>query len=347
MTEDRWKEPAAGQESASDADRASSDRAVPSTDATLWEVMERTLLSATLEQRRSRRWGIFFKCLTAAYVIGLTLALWAPGAMDMEPVVDGRHTAVVPVEGVIASGEPASADALIQSLTRAFTEPTAVAVMLEINSPGGSPVQAEYVYEAIVDLKRQYPNKAVHAVIGDIGASGAYYIAAAADYIHASPASIVGSIGVVAGGFGFVELLEKIGVERRVMTAGENKAMLDPFSEESPEQRAQLQAILDATHARFIATVEAGRRGRLRGDPAELFDGRIFHGEAALQRGLIDSLASPDTVARDIIGAPLRIPYQDQAPWFERLSRAFGVGVGASLSAHFGYGIGNPNPLSQ
>ena len=199
----------------------------------LWSVLEKTLAQSTIEQRRARRWGIFFKTITFGYIIGLSLFLINQANLPVDGMRSGSHTAVVPIDGVIAPSELANAFDIQQNLTAAFEAPGSKGVMLEINSPGGSPVQSEYVYRAILDLKAQYPGKPVHAVIGDIGASGAYYIAAAADTIHAAPASIVGSIGVVSSGFGFSGLLEKLGVDRRVITGGENKALREPLIPES------------------------------------------------------------------------------------------------------------------
>lgn len=313
----------------------------------LWGVMERTLSQATAEQRRSRRWGIFFKTLTIGYVIGLTVMLWNQSALHVEGMAVGEHTAVVPIDGVIAAGEIANAFDLQQNLEAAFEAPGSRGVMLEINSPGGSPVQAEYVYRAILDLKAAHPNKPVHAVIGDIGASGAYYIAAAADTIHAAPASIVGSIGVISAGFGFSELMKKLGVERRLIIAGENKAMLDPFQPESPEQRAHLQKLLDATHNQFIARVREGRGSRLNPEGEDLFDGRVWSGEQALQYGLIDSLADPLEVAREWIGAKERIYYTSEEPLLNQISREFGFGMGTAISWLVRQGTFSPMSLNH
>ncbi|MBL6824814.1 MAG: S49 family peptidase, partial [Litoricola sp.] len=294
----------------------------------LWSVLEKTLAQSTIEQRRARRWGIFFKTITFGYIIGLSLFLINQANLPVDGMRSGSHTAVVPIDGVIAPSELANAFDIQQNLTAAFEAPGSKGVMLEINSPGGSPVQSEYVYRAILDLKAQYPGKPVHAVIGDIGASGAYYIAAAADTIHAAPASIVGSIGVVSSGFGFSGLLEKLGVDRRVITAGENKAMLDPFLPESLEDTQHLQGLLDATHQQFIARVREGRGERLTPGDEDVFDGRVWSGEQALVLGLVDSLAGPLEVAREWIGAEERIYYTQDEPLLNQFSREFGFGVG-------------------
>lgn len=304
----------------------------------LWSTLERVLTESTREQCRARRWGIFFKTLTLGYLIGVSFVIFRTDAVTPD-LIGTPHTAVVPIEGLIAADEVTNAHDVIVNLEEAFSAPNARGVMLEINSPGGSPVQSEYVYRALIRLKGEYPGKPVHAVIGDIGASGAYYIAAAADSIHAAPASIVGSIGVVSSGFGFAGLMDKLGVDRRVITAGESKAMLDPFLPESAEDRAHLQTILNQTHQQFIARVKEGRGDRLRSE--NVFDGRIWNGETALDLGLIDSLAGPDEVARDLIGAAERIYYVADEPLWQQVTRQIGVGVSVGLRQWLGT-VGQP-----
>ncbi|MDB4021694.1 signal peptide peptidase SppA [Litorivicinus sp.] len=316
-------------------------------DKELWSVLERTLNHASVEQRRSRRWGIFFKTVTLGYVIGLTLLFTSKTDFSTQNLAPFAHTAVIPIEGVIAAGEAANAYDLQRNLEDAFEAPGSRGILLEINSPGGSPVQAEYVYQALLDLKASYPNKPVHAVIGDIGASGAYYIAAAADTIHASPASIVGSIGVVSSGFGFSDLMEKMGVERRMIIAGKNKAMLDPFSPESLADRAHMQTLIDATHRQFIERVNEGRGDRLNQGDDDLFDGRVWNGEQALEFGLVDSLAGPLEVAREWIGAEKRIYYTTEEPLVNQISRELGFGVGTAFSWIGRQGIWNSSSLSH
>ena len=313
----------------------------------LWLVLERTLAQSTIEQRRARRWGIFFKTITFGYIIGLSVFLINQSELPVDAMGSHTHTAVVPIDGVIAPGESANAYDIQQNLEAAFEAPGSRGVMLEINSPGGSPVQSEYVYRAILDLKAQYPGKPVHAVIGDIGASGAYYIAAAADTIHAAPASVVGSIGVVSSGFGFNGLLEKLGIDRRVITAGENKAMLDPFMPESESDKKHLQGLLDATHQQFIARVKEGRGERLTPGDENVFDGRVWSGEQALVLGLVDSLAGPLEVAREWIGAEKRVYYVQDEPLLNQFSREFGFGVGTALTWLGRQGILNPWSLSH
>ena len=313
----------------------------------LWVVLEKTLAQSTIEQRRARRWGIFFKSITLVYVIGLSLTFVNKSELPMDALGSSEHTAVVLVDGVIASSEAANAFDIQQNLEAAFEAPGSKGVMLEINSPGGSPVQSEYVFRAILDLKAQYPKKPLHAVIGDIGVSGAYYIAAAADNIHAAPASIVGSIGVLSSGFGFHGLMEKLGIDRRVITAGDNKAMLDPFLPESEDDKAHLQGLLDATHRQFVARVREGRDGRLTPGDENIFDGRVWSGEQALVLGLVDSLADPLEVAREWIGAEERVYYTKDEPLLDQLSREFGFGVGQALTWLWRQGILIPWSLSH
>lgn len=313
----------------------------------LWSVLEKTLAQSTIEQRRARRWGIFFKTITLSYIIAVSVLLFNRAEIPVDGHGSGSHTAVVPIDGVIAPAETANAFDIQQNLEAAFKAPGSKGVMLEINSPGGSPVQSEYVFRAILDLKAQYPDKPVHAVIGDIGASGAYYIAAAADTIHAAPASIVGSIGVVSSGFGFHELLEKLGVDRRVRTAGDNKAMLDPFMPESEADTKHLQSLLDATHEQFIARVREGRGERLTPGEEDVFDGRVWSGEQALVLGLVDSLAGPLEVAREWIGAEERVYYVQDEPLLNQFSREFGFGFGTALTWLTRQGILNPWSLNN
>ncbi|MDX1553007.1 MAG: S49 family peptidase, partial [Marinobacter sp.] len=219
--------------------------ALPPESARDWKLIEKLVMSLQSEQRRSRRWGIFFKLLTFGYLIALLLMIQFPFGGALESAAKGEHTALVEVEGTIAADELASADNIVGALRNAFEAENSVAVILRINSPGGSPVQSGYIYDEIVRLRDEYPDKKVYAVISDIGASGAYYIAAAADEIYADKASLVGSIGVVAGGFGFTEVMEKIGVDRRLYTAGENKAFLDPFSPEEEEEVRFWEKVLE------------------------------------------------------------------------------------------------------
>ena len=303
-----------------------------------WKLLEKTLLAGVQEQRRSRRWGIFFKLLTFIYLFGI-LALFLP-LMDVDKAASrsGNHTALVEVRGVIADQEAASADNIVKSLRDAFKDPKTKAVVLRINSPGGSPVQAGYVYDEIRRLRAEHPDIKLYAVIADLGASGAYYIASAADEIYADKASLVGSIGVTAAGYGFVGSMEKLGVERRTYTAGEHKAFLDPFSPEKPEERAFWQGVLNTTHQQFIAMVKQGRGDRLRDkEHPELFSGLVWSGEQAKALGLVDGLGSASYVAREIVGEKDLVDYTVQESPFDRFSKRIGASVAEHLAMWMGF----------
>jgi|SRR5690554_882932 len=297
-----------------------------------WQLIEKVITGATVEQRRARRWGIFFKLLTFAYLFIILLMAFGGGMGGRVAPVTEPHTALVDVRGIIAEDESASADNIVTGLRKAFEAPNVKGVVLRINSPGGSPVQSGYVYDEIKRLRAEYPDIKLYAVIADMGASGAYYMAAAADEIYADKASLVGSIGVISAGFGVVEALDKLGIERRVYAAGENKNFLDPFSPEDPSQLAYWQEVLETTHRQFIEQVQKGRGDRLKQNP-NLFTGLIWSGEQALEMGLIDGLGSASYVAREVIGAEEIVDYTPAANPFEQLAREFGLSVGRGISA--------------
>ncbi|MHC6224707.1 signal peptide peptidase SppA [Pseudomonas sp. X10] len=303
-----------------------------------WKLLEKTLLAGVQEQRRARRWGIFFKLLTFVYLFGILL-LFTP-LMDMDKAASrgASHTALVEVRGMIADQEPASADNIISGLRDAFKDPKTKAVILRINSPGGSPVQSGYIYDEIRRLRGEYPGIKLYAVISDLGASGAYYIASAADEIYADKASLVGSIGVTAAGYGFVGTMEKLGVERRTYTAGEHKAFLDPFQSQKPEETAFWQQVLETTHRQFIASVKQGRGDRLKDkEHPELFSGLIWSGEQALELGLVDGLGSASYVARDVIGEKELVDFTVQESPFDRFSKRLGASVAERLAMWMGF----------
>jgi len=289
------------------------------------------MLQLGVEQRRSRRWGVFFKVLTFSYLFAL-LFIMADSLGDKKIGDAETYTALVDLRGVIAAGEEASADFLVTGLRAAFEAEGAKAVILRINSPGGSPVQSGYVYDEIKRLRVLHPDKPLYAVISDIGASGAYYIAAAADQIYADKASLVGSIGVVASGFGFVETMEKLGVERRLYTSGKNKAFLDPFSKEKESEVAFWNGVLNKTHEQFIAKVKEGRGDRLHIDE-DTFSGLIWNGEQALEKGFIDGLGSSGYVAREIVGAAEIVDFTPQPDPFERFTKTLGVAAGNAMAS--------------
>ncbi|MDO3722630.1 S49 family peptidase [Marinobacter sp. chi1] len=296
-----------------------------------WKLIEKLVLSLQAEQRKSRRWGIFFKFLTFAYLFALLFMFKLPVGDAIEGVT-GKHTAVVAVDGPIAADELASADNVVGALRSAFEAENSAAVVLRINSPGGSPVQSGYIYDEIRRLRGEYPDKKVYAVISDIGASGAYYIASAADEIYANRASLVGSIGVVAGGFGFTEVMDKIGVERRLYTAGENKAFLDPFSPERQEEVSFWENVLENTHQQFIEAVKSGRGERLAEDE-RLFSGLVWSGEQAVELGLVDGLGSTSWVARQLVGEEELVDYSRRKSPLQNLVDQLGVAFGEGFAA--------------
>jgi protease-4 len=296
-----------------------------------WELVANIAQNSLIEQRKSRRWGIFFKLLGFAYVAVLISSYYFGSSLNNASVsVEEAHTAVVYVDGPIGDGEEASANNIVSGLRKAFKSETATAIMLVVNSPGGSPVQAGYIYDEINRLKTLHPDKKVYAVIKELGASAAYYVAVAADEIYSDKASLVGSIGVTASSFGFVDLMGKLGVERRNFTSGEHKSFLDPFAPLKDDEKVFWEDVLSKTHDQFIKVVKEGRGDRLV-DNNDLFSGLIWNGEQALELGLIDGLASPGKVARDIIGEENIIDYTPRLSRLEELTRRFGTSMGLGI----------------
>ncbi|KAA0875464.1 signal peptide peptidase SppA [Nitrincola tapanii] len=304
-----------------------------------WRLIEKIVSSLHVEQRRARRWGIFFKLLTFSYLFGLLGMYFIGGGLSpskKESNERSPHVAVVEVRGVIADTADASADNVIRSLRRAFAAEQSRAVILRINSPGGSPVQAGYINDEIKRLRALHPEKPIYAVITDIGASGGYYIAVAADEIYADKASLVGSIGVTASSFGFVNLIEKLGVERRIMTSGENKAFLDPFSPLREEEKLFWQTVLDTTHQQFIRVVREGRGERLQ-DDEDLFSGLVWSGEQALELGLVDGLASSSQLAREKHDLEALLDYTFVPSPFDRFFDRLGVTFAEHLATRLSH----------
>ena len=277
------------------------------------------------DRRSERRWRVFFRLCWL--LLFLTLVWLAVAQRNRTVAPSGPHTALVEVQGEIANDSEASAENLVAALKSAFEDEGALAVVLRINSPGGSPVQAGIVNDEIRRLKVLHKKK-VYAVVEDTCASGAYYIAVAADEIYADKASIVGSIGVLMDGFGFTGAMEKLGVERRLLTAGSNKGMLDPFSPQSEKQTALAQAMIDQVHQQFIAVVKEGRGKRLKETP-ETFSGLFWNGQQAVENGLVDHLGNLDYVAREVVKAELIIDYTPRENVTERIAKRFGASIGA------------------
>jgi protease-4 len=303
-----------------------------------WKLLEKLLMQSGKESRRARRWGIFFKSLTFVYLFVILFLFSMPAWIGNKGgSLSGSHTALVDINGVISDQELASADVIITGLRSAFKDSNTQGVILRINSPGGSPVQSGYVYDEIVRLKGLNPTIKVYAVISDIGASGAYYIAAAADEIYADKASLVGSIGVISSSFGFVDTMEKLGVERRVFTSGENKAFLDPFSPLKKADKEFWQGVLLVTHKQFIAQVKKGRGDRLKVN-SDVFSGLIWTGEQALEMGLIDGLGSTGFVAREVIGEENIVDFTLKLSPFEKFADRFGMAAASTLANKFGVG---------
>jgi protease IV len=293
------------------------------------DVLGKLALAAVTEQRRTRRWGIFFKLLFFAYLMVLLVLAW-PDDLGTTTSSAKRHTALVRVDGLISSSTEASAKNVIEALRKAFKDDKTVGVVVEINSPGGSPVQAGEIYDEIQRLRQQYPKMPVHAVASDFCASGGYYIAAAAQKIYANKASIVGSIGVRMDSFGFTDAMAKLGVERRAYTAGSNKDFLDPFKPVNPEEVRHLQGMLDLIHQQFIAAVKQGRGERLKDNP-DLFSGLMWTGEQSVGLGLVDALGSTRYVAEEVIGEKTILDYTKRTRWVERLLDGTEASLGAAL----------------
>lgn len=294
-----------------------------------WErqTLEKLAFAALEEQKTRRRWGIFFKSLGFLYLLVLMLAL-----VDWESTGghEGRHTAMVFLSGVIEPKGEASAEKLMTALQSAFEDKNSAGVVLRINSPGGSPVQAGMVNDEIRRLRAKYPDKPIYAVVEDLCASGGYYVAVAADKIYVNKASIVGSIGVLMDGFGFVGTMDKVGVERRLLTAGENKGFLDPFSPQEARQKAHAQLMLNDIHKQFIDVVRQGRGARLK-ETSDMFSGLMWTGEQSVQLGLADDYGTVESVARDVIKAEKVLDYSIKENIAERFAKKLGAGAMTSF----------------
>ena len=295
-----------------------------------WErqALEHLLLENLKETRKTRRWKAVLRVLTLLVIVGALLSIFdfhLPGkGMGVE-----KHTALVTLEGEISSSSMANAMDINSSLLSAFENENSAGVVLRINSPGGSPVQAGMINDEIHRLRKLYPKKPFYVVVEDICASGGYYVAVAADQILVDKASLVGSIGVIMEGFGFTGLMDKLGVTRRMITSGSNKGMMDPFSKENPKQIEMVKTMIDEIHQQFITVVKEGRGDRLKEVP-DLFSGRIWNGEQAVKIGLVDGYGTVDTVARDVFKAPDVLDYTMKENFAERVAKRFGAEAGAA-----------------
>ncbi|MHB8741734.1 MAG: S49 family peptidase [Sulfuricaulis sp.] len=303
-----------------------------------WErdLLERLAFASLTEQRRARRWKVFFRFFfVAAFLLVVVLSQsddWSNKSLMT------RHTALVDLDGEISADSMASADNVISGLRAAFASTSTVGVILRANSPGGSPVQAGYINDEIKRLRAKYPKIPVYAVIGDMCASGCYYVVVAADKIYADKASIVGSIGVLMNGFGFVDTLKKFGIERRLMTSGEHKGFLDPFQPVKPDEAKYAQGLLDQIHQQFIDVVRQGR-GKALKETKDMFSGLFWTGDEAVKLGLVDGLGSTTYVARHVIGADDIVDFTYRENVFDRFARRIGTAMAQTLDAQI---LGRP-----
>jgi protease-4 len=297
------------------------------------EVLEKVALAAVTEQTRARRWSVFFRSLVFLYLCVLLTMFMYPNVRE-NMVGDGSkgHAAVIDVVGMIAEDKDANADSIIKSLKNAVKDKNTKGIILHANSPGGSPVQSSYVYDEIRKIKKERPDLPVYAVVSDICASGCYYIASASDKIFVNQASLIGSIGVLMDGFGFVNVMEKLGVERRLLTAGTHKAMLDPFSPPKEDETRYMQGLLDQVHQQFIGAVKAGRGDRLK-DAPELFSGLVWTGEEGVKLGVADAFGNDDYVAKEIIGVENKVDFTQQEQLLDRIAGKLGASFGQAIGS--------------
>jgi protease-4 len=293
------------------------------------ELVTRLAMAALKEQRRARLWGIFFKLLTFAYVSLLLIMLvdWE-GRADMAG--GKKHTAMVEVSGLIGPGTDASAEKVTLALQAAFKDKNTQGVVVRINSPGGSPVQAQTIYDEMRRLRKKYPDIPLYAVVEDICASGGYFVAVGADRIYVAKSSLVGSIGVLMNGFGFTGLMDKLGIERRLITAGENKGMLDPFSPAAEKDVQHAKQMMGEIHEQFISVVREGRGTRLKESP-ELFSGLVWTGQKSIDLGLADAIGSLEFVAREVVKAEEIVDFTQKESIAEKVAKRFGAGAASAV----------------
>ena len=295
-----------------------------------WErqLLEKIALASLNELKAKRRWGIFFKLAGLAYLVAVLVLVVDWGAS--EKLVDNKHTALINIRGTIDATGDASAEKINGALQSAFENKGTAGIIIRINSPGGSPVQSGIVYDEIRRLRTKYPDIALYAVVEDMCASGGYYIASAADKIFVDKASIIGSIGVLMDGFGFTQAMDRLGVERRLLTAGENKGFLDPFSPQDVKQKQHAQVLLEEIHKQFIEVVRQGRGNRLKESP-EMFSGLMWTGAQGVKLGLADDFGTVDSVARDLIKVENILDYSVKENIAERFAKRLGADVSHSL----------------
>ena len=303
------------------------------------DLVNRLAFAAVDEQRRARRWGIFFKFLMAGYLL-LLLVLYLPTDWSDLSKVSEKHTALVNLKGVISDSTEASADKVITGLRNAFEDENTAGIILRANSPGGSPVQSAYIYDEIKRLRELYPDTPLYAVVTDICASGCYYVVSAADDIYVDKSSIIGSIGVRMDSFGFVDTMEKLGVERRLYTAGESKGFLDPFTPAKASDVEHVEVLLESIHTQFITAVKTGRGDRLKENP-KLYTGLVWTGEESLPMGLADKIGSSGYVAREVIGEEDIVEFTEKPDLLERLSERIGVAMAKSMGEVFVTSMGS------
>ncbi len=299
-----------------------------------WEhnVIEKIALASIKEQSRARKWGIFFKSLFFIYVFSL-LGMNAYPKIKASLGGDGKyHTAVIDISGAIAEDKEANAADIIESLRDAVKDDQTKGIILHANSPGGSPVQSNYVYEEIRSIKKEHPNLPIYAVVSDICASGCYYIASATDKIYVNPSSLIGSIGVIMDGFGFVDVMQKLGVERRLLTAGAHKAMLDPFSPPKADETQFMQSLINQVHQQFIDAVKSGRGDRLK-ETHDMFSGLVWTGEESIKIGISDAYGNDDYVAKNIISAEKKVNFSQQKSFLDKMSGKLGASFGQALGS--------------
>ncbi len=294
------------------------------------ETLVKLSFAALKEQRKARRWGIFFKLLTFAYVTFLLLMLYQWRG-DGDIISDGNHTALIELDGVIDAKGDASAEKINSALQSAFKDKNTQGVILRINSPGGSPVQSGIIHDEVRRLRGIHPNTPLYVVVEDVCASGGYFVAASADRIYVNKASLVGSIGVLMDGFGFTGGMEKLGVERRLLTAGENKGFMDPFSPVDPKQKEYALGMLNDIHQQFITVVKQGRGKRLK-DDAQVFSGLVWTGQKSVELGLADGFGSVESVARDVIKAEQIVDFTEKSNPVERIAKRFGAAAAMSFA---------------